>query len=105
MDASNKLNLKLSGFQSNISKSFLQLRENEEFCDVTLACDDDQYIEAHKVILSACSTFFKNVLSKTKHSHPFIFLRGISRQDLLQMIDFIYNGEVYIFQEDLQRFL
>ena len=40
-------------FESNISIAFRELRDDKDFFDVTLACDDDQ-IQAHKVILSAC---------------------------------------------------
>ena len=36
------------------------IRDDKDFFDVTLACDDDQ-IQAHKVILSACSPFFRQV--------------------------------------------
>ena len=36
------------------------LWDSEEFLDVTLACDDDQ-VQAHKVILSAASPFFRQL--------------------------------------------
>ena len=54
--------------ENRISK-LKTLWENEEFLDVTIACDDDQ-IDAHKLILSASSTFFKNILKRNPHSHP-----------------------------------
>ena len=50
--------LKWNDFESNISVAFRELREDKDFFDVTLACDDDQ-IQAHKVILSACSPFIQ----------------------------------------------
>ena len=105
MTTSKQLCLQLNEFQSNISTSFQELRETKDFCDVTLACDDDQQIEAHKVVLAACSSFFKNIIRKNKNSHPLLYMRGISRHDLMKVIDFIYNGEVNIFQEDLERFM
>ena len=58
---SDKFCLKWNDFESNISTAFRDLREDKDFFDVTLACDEEQ-IEAHKVILSACSPFFKTIL-------------------------------------------
>ena len=54
MSASEKFCLKWNDFETNISLSFRELREEKDFFDVTLACDDDNQIHAHKVILSAC---------------------------------------------------
>ena len=40
------------------------LREDNEFADVTLACEDGQQIEAHKVTLEASSPFFQKLLKR-----------------------------------------
>ena len=58
---SEKFCLKWNYFESHLSRSLEEIRKENDFCDVTLLCEDTQ-IEAHKVILGACSTFFKNVL-------------------------------------------
>ena len=44
--------LRWNDFESNVSSAFRDLREEKDFFDVTLACEDSQ-VEAHKVILSA----------------------------------------------------
>ena len=49
---SEKFCLQWNEFESNISIAFRELRDDKDFFDVTLACDDDQ-IQAYKVILSA----------------------------------------------------
>ena len=72
-----KFCLQWNNFQKNIKSSFNELREDTEFTDVTLICKDKQKIEAHKVILSSASQFFKSVLSGINHSHPLIYLKGI----------------------------
>ena len=46
--SSEKFCLRWNDFESNISSAFRELREDKDFFDVTLACDDDQ-IQAHKV--------------------------------------------------------
>ena len=60
----------LSEVQQNISKAFESLREDIDFSDVTLLCEDDQHIEAHRVILTASSSLFQNLLLKNKHAYP-----------------------------------
>ena len=50
-----------------MNTSFANLKEDKEFADVTLVCEDDQQVEAHKVILAASSPFFENILKKNRH--------------------------------------
>ena len=102
---SEKLCLKWNDFQENVNAAFSSLREENEFADVTLACEDGQQIEAHKVTLAASSPFFKNLLKRNKHPHPLIFMRGTKSEDLLAIIDFLYLGEATVFQENLDSFL
>merc|ERR1712183_863419 len=102
--SSEKFCLRWNDFETNISVAFRELREEKDFFDVTLACDDSQ-IQAHKVILSACSPFFRNVLRRNPHQHPLLYLKGVKYQDLLSVLNFMYNGEVYVAQEELNTFL
>ena len=48
-----KFCLKWEDFEENIRKSFRKLREDKKLFDVTLATDDGNHIQAHKMILSA----------------------------------------------------
>ena len=100
-----KLCLKWNDFQQNVTSCFLDLKGDREFTDVTLACEDRTF-EAHKVILSTCSPFLRSLLKKTnKHPHPLVYLRGVKARVLEAMLDFIYQGEANIVQEDLDGFL
>merc|ERR1712123_486320 len=89
---------------NNISCAFRELREDKDFFDVTLACDDNQ-IQAHKVIISACSPFFRNVLRRNPHQHPLLYLKGVKYKELLSVLNFMYMGEVNVAQEELNSFL
>ena len=60
---------------------------------------------AHKVVLSAGSEYFKDILISNKHSHPLICLTGISSIELENVLDYIYHGEVQILQEKIDKFL
>jgi len=104
MGSSEKFCLRWNDFESNISGAFRELREDKDFFDVTLACDDDQ-LQAHKVILSACSPFFRSILRRNRHEHPLLYLKGVKYADLVSVLDFMYHGEVNIAQEELNSFL
>ena len=81
------------------------MKEDNNFADVTLACEDGQQVNAHKMILAATSTFFQNLLRRNKHAHPLIFMRNVSSEDLLAVLDFLYHGEANIGEENLESFL
>ena len=105
MTSTEKLCLQWNDFKENITSSFRSLRENGEFTDVTLACEDGQQVEAHKVVLSSSSPFFMELLKQTKHPHPFIYMRGLRSDDLVAIMDFLYCGEANVLQENLDAFL
>ena len=102
---SEKFCLKWNDFESNVSKSFGLLKNEDYLHDVTLVCDDNNQVSAHKLVLSACSEFFKTVFKNNKHQNPLICLEGISYKELQDILDYMYNGETNIFQEGLDRFL
>ena len=63
---SEKLCLQWNDFEENVKTAFGNLREDKHFTDVTLACEDGQQLEAHKVILAASSPFFQKLLGTWK---------------------------------------
>ena len=72
------LHLSWNEFQTNVAESFQRVKQNQEYCDVTLACEGVQLIRAHRVVLSVGSTFFINILQKTQeHNHPLLYIRYI----------------------------
>jgi len=112
MGSSENFCLRWNDFEANVSGAFRDLRAESDFFDVTLGCSDSngRSLQAHKVILSACSSFFKGMLRQQAqqnpaHPHPFIYLRGVSFCDLSSVLDFMYHGEVNVAQEDLNSFL
>jgi len=104
MSSAEKFCLRWNDFETNISVAFRELREEKDFFDVTLACDDSQ-VQAHKVILSACSPFFRNVLRRNPHQHPLLYLKGVKYTELLSVLNFMYMGEVNVAQDELNSFL
>jgi len=102
--SSEKFCLRWNDFERNISSAFKDIREEKEFFDITIACEDEQ-LQAHKVILSACSPFFKKVLYRNHHQHPLLYLKGVSFKDMEAVLNFMYHGEVNVAQDDLNSFL
>ena len=89
-------------------KSFQNLRKEEDFFDVTLVGDDGKHATAHKLVLASSSEYFKNIFNRSKkyfQSHALICLEGLLQEDLNNILDYIYQGEVQIHQKDLERFL
>jgi len=101
---SEKFCLRWNDFESNISGAFKELRDDKDFFDVTLACEDEQ-IQAHKVILSACSPFFRNILRRHPNPNPLLYLKGVKYTDIQAVLNFMYHGEVNVAQEELNSFL
>ena len=102
---SEKLCLQWNDFQENIKGAFGNLREDKDFKDVTLVCEDGQQVEAHKVVLVSSSPIFQKLLERNKHPHPLIYMRGLKFNDLLAIMDFLYLGAANIVQENLASFL
>ena len=75
-----KFCLRWNDFESNISTAFKEVGEDKDIFDVTITCGDEQ-IQAHKVILSACSPFFRTVLRNNRHEHPLLYLKGVTYND------------------------
>ena len=97
--------LKWNDFKDNLKNTYETLRKDMDFSDVTLACEDGYQIEAHKVILSSSSPFFQKVLKMNQHVHPLIYMRGIKPIDLIAIVDFLYYGEINVYQENVDNFL
>ena len=102
---SEKFCIKTNDFQQNIVLSYQGLRKESDFYDVTLVCEESKQIEAHRIVLNACSSFFSNVLKRNRHSHPIIYMMGLKAKNMLAMMDFIYLGEASMYEEDLDGFL
>ena len=100
-----KLLLKWNDFQSTISQHFKQLRDENDFFDVTLVSEDLKQFQTHKIVLTACSSFFKPILKANVHTHPLIYLSGVDSTNLQLVLDYIYQGEVQLYQEQLNVFL
>ena len=73
---------------------------SEDFADVTLVSDDMKKVKAHRNILSAFSSVFKEILQiETQNKHPLIYLRGIQYSEIESILQFMYLGEAKFYEE------
>ena len=101
-----KFSLKWNDFQSNVSKTFAELRGQSTLFDVTLVGSDQKQVAAHRLVLSACSEFFKKIFNNIDNqSNLVLYLDSVSTDELSLILDYAYLGEVQIYQDKLDRFL
>ena len=99
------VNISWSAFESKTSEAFKDLWSSKNFTGVTLATEDDHQIDAHKIILSTSSPFFKNIFEKNPHQKPLLYLKDVSYPELRKILDYIYLGECELNSDILSRFL
>ena len=102
MASNGALHLSNSKYLENQTKYYNELLETQELSDVTLACSGYE-IGAHKTVLSASSLFFREIIRKSKHPSPYIYLKGVSKESLEAVLEFIYKGEVTARAENLEN--
>ncbi|XP_035739537.1 GDNF-inducible zinc finger protein 1-like [Vespa mandarinia] len=93
-----------NSFSRNLSSSLYTLLIDEQLVDVTLIAEG-KILRAHKLILSVCSTYFNRLFKENSYKHPIVILKDVNYHDLSAMLQFIYQGEVNIKQEDIGNFL
>ncbi|KAK8754688.1 hypothetical protein OTU49_017532 [Cherax quadricarinatus] len=104
MGADQQFCLRWNNFHTNITSAFESLRDDEDFVDITLACEGRQ-IKAHKMVLSACSPYFRSLLKGNPCQHPIVFLKDVTFANLTSILDFMYHGEVNVSHNELATFL
>ncbi|XP_011057517.1 PREDICTED: zinc finger and BTB domain-containing protein 14-like isoform X1 [Acromyrmex echinatior] len=97
--------LRWHNFQNTLLSSLPKLLDGGHLTDVTLSAGG-RHIHAHRIILSACSYYFKELFKDLSVlQHPVIVLPGMEYANLCALVKFMYNGEVNIYQEQLPALL
>ena len=76
MNQYDKFAVNHTSFEKSIRESFHEMLQDQNHTDVTLAADDGNPIHAHQIVLSAGSKFFSDVFKRSRHTSPYIYLRG-----------------------------
>ncbi|XP_023288623.1 zinc finger and BTB domain-containing protein 17 isoform X2 [Orussus abietinus] len=99
-----RFSLKWNNFSNNLTAGFLSHLTENDLVDVTLAVEG-KLLQAHKLVLSVCSPYFKTIFKNIPCQHPVIVLKDMGYADVESLLKFMYQGEVNVKQEDLASFL
>ena len=100
-----KLNVSWHGYSDHLREMMHGMMKNSDLTDVTLVCDDQKVLMAHKVVLSASSPVFQNIINNFSQNHSMIYLRGIQYEEMESILEFMYLGEATFHQERMEEFL
>ena len=106
MKESDNLKIKWNDFQTNVSKTRTHLLASGEFSDITLACGDSSLFAAHKAILASCSPVLRSLVTRLgQQPQAMVYMQGVEAGLLASLLDFIYQGQVEVHQDNIQNFL
>merc|ERR1719319_870798 len=100
----NKYSLKWDNFRLNTASTISELRDDTDFSDMTLACEDRSVV-VHRMVLATGSLYFRRLLRQLVHPHPLVYMRGVRAATLEAFLDFLYLGEASLGEEQLNTFL
>lgn len=88
--------------EPSLPSIFEEMYVNERLVDVTLSCCDGQ-LQAHKLVLAACSPYFSGIFDKLPNQFhfPIVVLQEMKIDDLRLIVDFMYRGQLTLSQERL----
>ncbi|XP_076265065.1 uncharacterized protein LOC143199153 isoform X1 [Rhynchophorus ferrugineus] len=99
-----QFSLRWNNFHSNLKSGFHELLQQADMVDVTLAVDG-HFLQAHKVVLSICSPYFKQMFKVNPCKHPIVILKDVGHENMKDILQFMYMGEVSVLRENLSSFL
>ena len=105
MESGQKFCLKWNQFNQNLKSSLSRMRDSAQLTDVTVLCEDGTRFAAHRLILAACSSFFKQIFITNDNSPAWIYLKGVESLMLRFMLEYVYVGEVEVPEQSLAKFL
>ncbi|KAF5273470.1 hypothetical protein FQA39_LY07487 [Lamprigera yunnana] len=101
---SEQFSLCWDNFHKNMSSGIQSMLETEDLVDVTLAVEG-RNLKAHKMVLSVCSPYFRELFQSNPCKHPIVFMKDVSYIALSDLLQFMYQGEVQVAQENLATFI
>lgn len=93
-----------SNHMNHIRNALVTLLNESVLVDVTLCCEGGR-LTAHKVLLSMCSLYFRDVFKEIPCSHPIVILKGVNYRVMKNLLQFMYDGEVTVDSNDFTAFM
>lgn len=102
-DSSDAELLLFTNYKSTLHKSFIDMFRKGELTDATLTCDGKR-VRVHKFLLSSASAFFDNAFKKHEGDCN-IPITDVTHDDLIKVLEYIYNGEVALEPSKVRAFV
>lgn len=83
---------------------FSRLLGQEQFTDVVVTAEG-RHVKCHKMVLSACSSYFEQLFMNFNEPHQIVILKDTSFNDIVAIIEFMYKGEINVSQDKLSSLL
>ena len=90
---------------NHIGNMLQNLRNFGELADVTIVCDDDIQIKAHKAILSTFSPVIKKILNSLQQTDSVIHFAGVDLKEVVSILEFMYLGQTVITKAECRQLL
>ena len=83
---------------ANAFEALNVLRQSGELCDIIIRTDDGIETVAHRVVLAACSPYFRAMFTTNfiESKQPIIELKGVAGKALCNIIDYFYTSKLYV---------
>ncbi|XP_075159709.1 uncharacterized protein LOC142232885 [Haematobia irritans] len=97
--------LRWHNHQTSLLSTLPILLDQSHLTDVTISAEG-RTLRAHRVVLSACSSFFLEIFRTLDNTHhPVIIIPGASFQAIVALLTFMYSGEVNVYEEQIPSLL
>jgi len=105
MEPGQQFCLRWNNYQSTLQHVFHKQWVAGHFVDVSLIVEGRR-LDCHKMVLSACSSYFETLLQEhSTHNHPFVILHDLPYHAVESIVNFMYQGQVNVSQEQLADLL
>ena len=78
--------------------------DQNQLTDVTLATEDKQF-QAHRILLSACSPYFRQLFINNPCQHPTVFLKDVPERHMSLLLEYMYQGRIAVKHNELAEVL
>ncbi|XP_063986192.1 longitudinals lacking protein, isoforms H/M/V-like [Diachasmimorpha longicaudata] len=97
--------LRWNNHRRNLLTAFSELFHNGAFTDVELLVEGETSLvpfKCHKMVLAACSNYFQEIFSYTPtEQYPIIVLTNVREAEMKAILEFMYQGEISVSQEEM----
>jgi len=96
--------LRWSEHNPQVMAIFHQMWEAGQLTDVTLATEEGSF-QAHKMLLSACSPYFRQLFLNNPCKRPTVFLKDVPASHMRLLLQYMYQGGIAVKHSELAEIL